>query len=156
MADRYEKLGNLLKDYMNGTFPGTNDKKVHVVKQIFDEENESEEGMASAEIKEESVGKKAKTSEKKPSTKKNDASQKIGKATVKKAFIPPEISAAFSKLGLSEEADFETARKTYKAILQQCHPDKKQTEEDKKYAEKRTLEITESWQKIEQWFRSRN
>ena len=156
MADRYEKLGNLLKDYMNGTFPGTNDKKVHVVKQIFDAENESEEGMASAEIKENAAEKQSKTSEKKPSAKKNDASQKIGKATIKKAFIPPEISAAFSKLGLSEEADFETARKTYKAILQQCHPDKKQTEEDKKYAEKRTLEITESWQKIEQWFKSRN
>ena len=136
MADRYEKLGNLLKDYMNGNFPGTGDKKVHIVTQIFDEE--------------------IKSAEKKTSTKKNDTSKKIGNATVLKAFIPPEIAAAFSKLGLSEEADFETVRKSYKSILQQCHPDKKQTEEDKKYAENRTLEITESWQKIERWFKSRH
>ena len=155
MADRYEKLGNLLKDYMNGNFPGTGDKKVHIVKQIFDAETNSDKGKASSEGKEEPAGKTAKSAEKKSSSKKNDTSKRIGNATVLKAFIPPEIAAAFSKLGLSEEADFETARKNYKSILQQCHPDKKQTEEDKKYAEKRTLEITESWQKIEQWFKSR-
>ena len=152
MADRYEKLGNLLKDYMNGTFPDTNDKKVHVVKHIFDTENNSDEGNTSAEEK--PAAKREKNVEQKPTVKKNGTGQKSGRATIIKAFIPREIAAAFSKLGLSEEADFETVRKSYKSILQQCHPDKKQTEEDKKYAEKRTLEITESWQKIERWFKS--
>ena len=71
--------------------------------------------------------------------------------------IPLQLSQDFKKLGLKNTATFEECKTAYKSLLKKYHPDIHiKNKDDYEKATKITASISESFNRIENWFLKNN
>ena len=72
--------------------------------------------------------------------------------SVKKT-IPKEVKSAFAFIGLSEEADYESAKKIYREKLMYYHPDRRNDNPVlQKVAKEKTAMLLKNWKILESWY----
>lgn len=69
--------------------------------------------------------------------------------------IPAGIKAAFDFIGISEEADFDSAKRIYREKLMYYHPDRRNDNPVlQKVAKEKTAQLLKEWKLIESWYES--
>ncbi|WP_407426692.1 hypothetical protein [Treponema sp.] len=67
--------------------------------------------------------------------------------------LPADIKNAFSFIGISEEADFNNAKKIYREKLMYYHPDRRNENPVlQKVAKEKTEQLLREWEKVEKWY----
>ena len=67
--------------------------------------------------------------------------------------IPDTVKSAFDFIGISEEADFDSAKKIYREKLMYYHPDRRNSNPVlQKVAKEKTERLLREWKTVEKWY----